>query len=243
MYAKIFSQIFDSSICEDYLARHVFMDLLVLANRYGHVDMTPFAISRRTNVPIELVLAALLKLSAPDENSRTPDESGRRIVLLDDHRDWGWRIVNYEQYRDIRDEEGRKAYFREHKREQRAKSKESVIGPQSSTPVQDSPIMSTDVTYTDTHTDINPIVRFTSNDCKRLYDAYPRREGWGAAEKKILLSLKNIDDPTPVESLLKIVRHYAKCKEGTERQFIPLPATWFHQKRYLDNQKEWEKTR
>lgn len=87
------------------------------------------------------------------------------------------------------------------------------------------------------------IVRFTSNDCKRLYDAYPRREGWGAAEKKILIALKNIDDPTPVESLLKIVRHYAKCKEGTERQFIPLPATWFHQKRYLDNQKEWEKTR
>lgn len=95
---------------------------------------------------------------------------------------------------------------------------------------------------TDTDTEKKEtIVRFTSNDCKRLYDAYPRREGWGAAEKKILLSLKNIDDPTPVESLLKIVRHYAKCKEGTERQFIPLPATWFHQKRYLDNQKEWEK--
>jgi hypothetical protein len=136
MFVKIFSQIFDSSIAEDYLVRFVFGDFLILADKDGHVDMTPGAISRRTNVPLEIVNRAIEKLSAPDRDSRSPDEEGRRIVLIDPHRAWGWRIVNYEHYRGIRDDEARKEYFREQKREQRAKSKN----------VQDSQGLSTIVT-------------------------------------------------------------------------------------------------
>ena len=54
VFAKIFAQIFDSSIAADSAVRHVFMDLLGAADRDGVVDMTLGAISRRTNVPEEL---------------------------------------------------------------------------------------------------------------------------------------------------------------------------------------------
>jgi hypothetical protein len=155
VFAKIFQQIFDSSIADDYLVRHVFMDLLVLADRDGVVDMTLEAISRRTNVPLEIVTAAVAQLASPDNRSRSDLEAGARIVLLDSHREWGWQIVNYEHYRNIRDEESRKAYFRDYKRSYRSKKSPEVPQvsnprPTRSTPVHtvstsvlDSPTMST----------------------------------------------------------------------------------------------------
>jgi hypothetical protein len=98
MFAKIFSQIFDSSIASDHLVRHVFMDMLVLADRDGVVDMTSDALSRRTNVPLELITYALQKLSEPDSS-------------------------NYHHYRNLLDDEARRAYFRDRKREQRKREK------------------------------------------------------------------------------------------------------------------------
>jgi len=143
VFAKIFAQIFDSSIAGDYLVRHVFMDLLVLADRDGVVDMTLDAISRRTNIPQEIIHHAITELMKPDKDSRSPEEAGRRIVPLDSHRDWGWQIVNFDHYRAIRDEESRKTYFRDYKRSYR-KSKTSTISPHCPHDVLDSPTMSTE---------------------------------------------------------------------------------------------------
>lgn len=108
MYAKIFAQIFDSSIAENYQTRHVFEDFLKLADPNGVVDMTHEAISRRTNVPIEIVRSAILELEKPDARSRTPDHSGCRIVRMDEHRDWGWIIINYKHFRELATEEQRR---------------------------------------------------------------------------------------------------------------------------------------
>jgi hypothetical protein len=119
MYAKVFAQIFDSSIAENYRARHVFEDLLKLADKTGVVDMTPEAISRRTNCPIEEVVAAISELAAPDPRSRSKDHEGRRIIPVDSRRDWGWIIVNYLHYRAIQDEEARRESWRNAKAKQR----------------------------------------------------------------------------------------------------------------------------
>ena len=123
MFAKVFTQIFDSSIAEDYMVRLVFMDMLVLCDRDGIVDMTPEAISRRTNVPFDAVTRAIDKLSRPDPRSRSHLEDGARIVLLDSHRNWGWQVVNYHHYRSIMDDESRRQYFRDKKRQYRELSK------------------------------------------------------------------------------------------------------------------------
>ncbi len=123
MYAKIFLKIFDSSIAEDWRCRIVFQDILILANRDGVVDMTHEAIARRTNVPIELVRESILKLESPDPKSNTPDDEGRRLERLDGHRDWGWRIINYERYRVIKNSEEMRAATRERVARWRAEQK------------------------------------------------------------------------------------------------------------------------
>ena len=105
MYAKVFSQIFDSSIAENYRVRHVFEDLLKLCDRKGVVDMTIEAVARRTNVPIEEVRAGIDELMRPDAKSRSRDNDGRRLVPIDPERGWGWVIVSYERYRSIQDSE------------------------------------------------------------------------------------------------------------------------------------------
>lgn len=110
MYAKIFSQILDSSIVENPEVRFTFMDLLVLCDKDGVVDMTHEAIARRTNRPIEVIRSTIKALEEPDQRSRTPTHDGRRIVRLDDHRDWGWLIINYTKFSKIRTAEDRRAY-------------------------------------------------------------------------------------------------------------------------------------
>lgn len=124
MFAKVFSQIFDSTIAEDYRVRHIFMDLLVMADSDGVVDKTPQAISRVANVPLDQVQMALAILAKPDAFSRTKDHDGCRIQLIDTDRDWGWLIVNYSKYRDIRDEEARRIANRSYKREERKRKRQ-----------------------------------------------------------------------------------------------------------------------
>lgn len=126
MFAKIFAQIFDSSIADNYQHRHVFMDLLVLADSDGVVDMTPEAIARRTNVPLEQVTRSIAALSEPDQRSHSPGDDGRRLLPIDPHRTWGWQIVNYQHYRQIRDEEGRREYFREYRKKERESKRASL---------------------------------------------------------------------------------------------------------------------
>lgn len=109
MYAKVFTQILDSSLAENYQARHVFEDLLKLCDCNGVVDMTAEAIARRTNVPLEIIKEEIAILEAPDPASRNPAHDGRRIALLDpENRNWGWCILNYPEYRKLVTEEQRR---------------------------------------------------------------------------------------------------------------------------------------
>ena len=121
MFVKVFEQILDSSIAVNYELRHFFEDMLKLSDATGVVDITPEAIARRINLPIEKVVAFLDELGKPDAKSRSPEHEGRRIVPLDSHRDWGWIIVNYEHYRSIRSQEERRFYNRDAQRRSRAK--------------------------------------------------------------------------------------------------------------------------
>jgi hypothetical protein len=127
VFAKVFQQIFDSSIAENYEVRHVFEDLLKLADREGAVDMTVEAIARRVNMPVEKVRFGIEELSKPDLESRTKDFEGRRLIPISDGRSWGWFIVNYRKYRDLQDEESRRVAFRDAKRRQRAKGKIKLL--------------------------------------------------------------------------------------------------------------------
>ena len=124
MFAKIFTQIFDSSIREDPEARFTFMDLLILCDPNGVVDMTHESIAARTNRPLALIRSTIAVLESPDPRSRTPDNGGRRIVRLDEHRDWGWLIVNYQRFRETASDEQRREKTLARVRKYRAKHNE-----------------------------------------------------------------------------------------------------------------------
>ncbi len=103
LYSRVFLQILDSSIAEDYTLRHVFEDFLKLADhKTGIVDMTRQALSRRLNIPADVLNEKISILEASDTASRDASFDGRRLERLDEHRDWGWRILNWEKYEAIR---------------------------------------------------------------------------------------------------------------------------------------------
>jgi hypothetical protein len=122
MYVKMFKSIFDGTLYGQFEPTVVFMAMLVIAEREGIVDMTPQAIAARCGYPLAIVLKGIKELEKPDYRSRTPDEEGRRIIRLEENRDWGWRITNYQKYEKIRSAEERREYFRLKKREQRSKT-------------------------------------------------------------------------------------------------------------------------
>ena len=123
----MFKSIFDGSLYGQFEPTVVFMAMLVIAEREGIVDMTPQAIAARCGYPLDIVLRGIAELEKPDRLSRTPDEEGRRIIRLEENREWGWRITNYEKYEKIRSAEERREYFRLKKREQRAKLSTSNV--------------------------------------------------------------------------------------------------------------------
>jgi len=99
----VFLKILDSSIAEDFTVRHIFEDFLKLCNhKTGIVDMTRQALARRLNVPMEILNGCIEKLEASDPNSRDDEYDGRRLERLDEHRDWGWKILNWEKYESLR---------------------------------------------------------------------------------------------------------------------------------------------
>ena len=103
LYARVFVKILDSSIAEDYTLRHVFEDFLKLADhKTGVVDITRQVLSRRLNIPLQVLNPYIERLESPDPNSRDPEFDGRRLERLDEHRDWGWRILNWSKYEAIR---------------------------------------------------------------------------------------------------------------------------------------------
>lgn len=132
MYGKLFAQMYDGTLATKgpWQALVTFQQLVILADPEGVVDMTVESVARRTTIPLEIIEAGIGALELPDPASRTPAEEGRRIVRLSDTRPWGWRIVNYGFYRNIRNEierrDKRREYHKEYARSRR-KSRQQPI--------------------------------------------------------------------------------------------------------------------
>lgn len=121
-----------------------FQQLIVLADADGIVDMTPQAICAHTSIPIDILEKGLKRLSDPDPFSRTPGEEGRRIVCIDEHRPWGWQIVNYLKYKHLKDSDEVREQNRV--RAQRFRDKRNATS-------RDVTLSNAESRYTDTDTD------------------------------------------------------------------------------------------
>lgn len=100
-YTPVFDSVFHGTLCGRWPTLPVWLTILPMADRHGHIDMTFQAMSALTGWPIELLRQAVAELMEPDPESRSEAEEGRRLVLIDpENRQWGWRVVNHGRYRE-----------------------------------------------------------------------------------------------------------------------------------------------
>lgn len=122
-YGKLFAAMYDGTLGANWQALVTFQQMIVLCDSEGILDMTPEAIARRTNIPLEIITEGIKVLEAPDRASRTPEDEGRRIRRLDDSRAWGWYLVNHAYYKGLRTRDEIRERERLKKQKQREKHK------------------------------------------------------------------------------------------------------------------------
>lgn len=241
LYARIFTKILDSSLAEDWQTRVVFQDLLLLAED-GIVDMTHSAISRRTNVPLEIVTASIQKLESVDARSRDPQDDGRRIKRLDDHRDWGWQIVNWEKYEGIRTLADQRQKNAERKAKSRSKWKEQELPltPPSPPPSPDSEPTPTPEGHA-CHSDwCDGSVTGKVITPEEIYQHYPRKEDRKEGIKAIIKAMQ-ANDPQLLLDRCIAYELAVKTWLPEDLHYVPYPATWFNKARFLDNPESWKR--
>lgn len=95
-YTKLFNSIITSTIwTEDDKTRIVWITMLALADKNGEVQGSVPGLARLSGVSVEAAEAALKKFLSPDLHSRTKDDEGRRIEVIDG----GWHLLNHAKYR------------------------------------------------------------------------------------------------------------------------------------------------
>lgn len=107
MYAKLFASLYQGTLRGRSDEILVFTNLLAHTSAGGIVDKHFRAIADETGLSVDRVKSAIETLESPDPESRSPEHGGARIVRMDDHRAWGWIVVNYEKYRSIKSEADR----------------------------------------------------------------------------------------------------------------------------------------
>ncbi len=119
-YAKLFSEIVDSSIWdEDSDTCKVWITLLALADQDGYVRGSEGWLAGKSRVSLGKCVLALRKFKEPDIRSRTPDNEGKRIEQLSD----GWLILNYIAFRDKLSTDPKASATRERVRKHRERYK------------------------------------------------------------------------------------------------------------------------
>jgi hypothetical protein len=231
MFAKVFGTLFSSTINDAPLhVRWTWIALISIPqDEDGVVDMTPQAIARFANLPVEQVTEALDYLAQPDPMSRSDAEEGRRLVPI--RQTYGWRIVNFKHYRNLKREADRREYMREYMRARRGDS-------ESSTTVSSRKHLLAQLadTEAEAEAEANKPSRVQRADCdsafNRCWNLVPRKEGRQAARKRFDADVKAIQTAGGADVLKRFseytasleasIRNYAEQirLNGTERRFV-----------------------
>ncbi len=118
-FTKLHSSLLTSTVWrEDPATKVVWITFLAMADIDGVVEASIPGLAAVANVTLAEAEAAVAKFLAPDRYSRTPDNEGRRIEAIDG----GWRLLNYDKYREKSSAEELRA--KATKRQQRWRSKD-----------------------------------------------------------------------------------------------------------------------
>ena len=225
MYGKIFDTMYDGTLYGKWEAMVTFQQMIVLCDADGTIDMTPMAISARTGIPREIIDKGIEALEAPDPYTRTPGSDGRRILRLDDHRPWGWSIVNHSKYKGLRDAEEVRAQNRERKRKQRERE-----GSQMSRDVTQCHTMSR---HTDTDTDTVKKGQKAPPLTHRFEDfwtVYPKKRKKKTAKE--IWCRKKLSHKA--DTLIADIENRKLRDQQWKDGYVPDPTTYLNQERWDD---------
>jgi hypothetical protein len=230
MYAKLFTSIYQGTLRGNAHGLLVFTNLLAHCDKTGEVDMHPRAIAEEVGLTVDQVRVALAMLEAPDNESRSPELEGRRIVRLDEHRDWGWRVVNFLKYRSIRDADDRREQNRIAQETWRKKNKPASAEPKPDKPIQKQKQIQEDISL--------PAVahhakRGTDDGFEAFWEVCPRKIGKGAARKAWV---KIAPTAELQKAMISAMQQQATWDGWTKDsgKYIPHPSTWLAAERWSD---------
>jgi hypothetical protein len=203
--------------------------MLAMADRKGRVWASIPGLANRSRVSVESAQKAINKFLGPDPFSRTPDHEGRRIEVIDG----GWRLLNYQKYRDVRDEESVKESKRRYISNRRASEKQQLT--QNVENVEQCRTLSiqaeAEAEADNIHTHASRSVSANEDQVLSVYNAYPKK----VAKPNALRAIKKALQKVPFATLLALTQEYAQLVANKERQYIPHPASWFNSEGYNDN--------
>jgi hypothetical protein len=237
-YTKLFSSIVTSTIwCEDYPTRLVWISMLAMKNWDGVVEGSVPGFARIANVTVPEMEHALSILLNPDHNSRTPDNEGRRIELVQG----GWRVLNHELYREQDSPEYKRAQAADRQRRFRENNGR---------------VTQRNATERHTDTDTEAVHQNQEKEYAHLaqqktpqtagnallsvpgafdtfWEAYPRKTAKQAASRAF-------QKLSPSQEMLKTLLSALEAQKKQDSwvkdggAFIPHPSTWLNGKRWED---------
>lgn len=224
MYGKFFASAFTGSMMAS--GAEVFaVWAYVIANAVNsRVELNPALLAAVIGSTPDRMAAAIEKLCAPDANSRSPGNEGRRLIR---EGQFQYYIPNHEKYRSIRNEDERREYNREAKRRERAKSagvKPGVID------------MSAVSAHTEAEAETKPkplrAAGAAPGGFERFWKAWPnspRKVGKAACLKK--WQAHKLEEVSVL-----LVNHVETMKRTDQwkRGFEPAPLTYLNQRRWED---------
>lgn len=123
-FTKLFSSITESTIwVENNETRIVWIAMLAMADRRGRVWGSVPGLANRARVSVEGCRKAIALFLSPDPDSRTKVAEGRRIEEIDG----GWRLINHEKYRSIRDQDETRVKTAERVKKHREKKRNVTL--------------------------------------------------------------------------------------------------------------------
>lgn len=120
MYGKSFESKFEGSMVGAGINVFAVWDYMTTKARAGRVEVNPKLLAFTLGGDESEIISALEFLQKPDPNSRSKLEDGRRIIK---EGQFQYRLVNWEFYQIIKNQDDRREYNRGKQAEYRAKKK------------------------------------------------------------------------------------------------------------------------
>lgn len=236
-FTKLFASITESTVwCEPDTTRLCWITMLAMADSRGRVFGSIPGLANRARVSVDAARTAINTFLSPDPDSRSSNNEGRRIEALEG----GWRLINHEKYRAIRDHESIKETKRKWAAKNREKAKEvdqkvdnSVYSRSQETVVDRDRHNAEAEAEADKEESKSTPLSPSALGFEKFWSAYPKKEAKKDALKAWLAAGIN-GDLDKVLSALEAQKTLKPDWASEKGKYIPLPATWIRGRRWED---------